>query len=196
LAFVAFPKAISLLPSFASLFGMLFFGSLVVAGLSSGISIIEAFTSGIMDKFHYSRGAIVSVLCTVGFGGSIIFATQGGLFWIDIVDHFINHYGLVVAGLLECVIIGWVYKTKRLREHIDHASSTKISGWWDYAIKLVIPAVLILLLVNSVIDEFSAPYEGYPVLSLILLGRDWLIICLFVAVLISMRSWKVTPGEP
>jgi len=196
LAFVAFPKAISLLPSFAGLFGMLFFGSLVVAGLSSGISIIEAFTSGIMDKFHYSRGAIVSVLCIVGFGGSIIFATQGGLFWIDIVDHFINHYGLVVAGLLECVIIGWVYKTKRLREHIDHASSTKISGWWDYAIKLVIPAVLILLLVNSVINEFSAPYEGYSVLPLILLGRDWLIICLFVAVLISMRSWKVTPEEP
>jgi NSS family neurotransmitter:Na+ symporter len=195
LAFIAFPKAISLLPSFARIFGMLFFGSLVVAGLSSAISIIEAFTCGIVDKFHYSRGTIVSILCIVGFVGSIIFTTQGGLFWVDIVDHFVNHYGLVLAGLLECVILGWVYKTRRLREHIDHASSTKISWWWDYAVKLVIPVVLIFLLVNSIIEELSAPYEGYPVLSLVLLGRDWLIVTLFFAILISMRSWKVVPEE-
>jgi NSS family neurotransmitter:Na+ symporter len=93
------------------------------------------------------------------------------------------------------VILGWVYKTRRLREHIDHASSTKISWWWDYAVKLVIPVVLIFLLVNSIIEELSAPYEGYPVLSLVLLGRDWLIVTLFFAILISMRSWKVVPEE-
>jgi NSS family neurotransmitter:Na+ symporter len=195
LAFIAFPKAISLLPSFARVFGMLFFGSLVVAGLSSAISIIEAFTCGIVDKFHYSRRTIVSILCIVGFVGSIVFATQGGLFWVDIVDHFVNHYGLVLAGLMECVILGWVYKTRRLRDHIGHASSTKISWWWDYAVKLVIPVVLIFLLVNSIIEEVSAPYEGYPALSLVLLGRDWLVVTLFFAILISMRSWKVAPEE-
>ncbi len=196
LAFVAFPKAISLLPSLARIFGMLFFASLVIAGLSSAISIIEAFTAGVVDKFHYSRGAVVSVLCTAGFAGSIIFTTQGGLFWIDIVDHFVNQYGLVLAGLFECIIVGWVYKSKKLRDHIDHASTTKISFWWDYAIKVVIPAVLVVLLVNSLIREFAAPYGDYPVLSLVLLGRDWLLATLFFAVLISMCAWKITPEEP
>jgi NSS family neurotransmitter:Na+ symporter len=195
LAFVVFPKAISLLPSFAGLFGLLFFGSLVIAGLSSAISIIEAFTSGIVDKFHYPRRMIVSVLSIVGFAGSIIFATQGGLFWVDIVDHFINHYGLVIAGLMECILLGWVYKTKKLRDHIDHASTTKISGWWDYAIRFVIPAVLIVLVINSILQEFSAPYGDYPVLSLILLGRDWLVVMLFGAILISMFRWKITPKD-
>ncbi len=196
LAFVAFPKAISLLPSLAGLFGMVFFASLVIAGLSSAISIIEAFTSGVIDKFHWPRTAVVSVLCIAGFAGSIIFTTQGGLFWLDIVDHFINRYGLVLAGLLECVLVGWVYKPKRLRDHIDHASTTKISWWWDYTVKVVIPAVLIVLLVNSLIQEFSAPYGGYPVLSLVLLGRDWLLITLFFAVLIAMCRWKIVPEEP
>ncbi len=195
LAFVAFPKAISMLPSLSGLFGAVFFASLVIAGLSSAISILEAFTSGVVDKFHYPRTAVVSVLCITGFAGSIIFTTQGGLFWIDIVDHFINQYGLVLAGLLECILIGWVYKTKRLRDHIDHASTTKISWCWDYVIKIVIPAVLIVLLVNSLIQEFAAPYEGYPVLSLILLGRDWLLITVFFAVLISMCRWKIAPEE-
>jgi NSS family neurotransmitter:Na+ symporter len=88
-----------------------------------------------------------------------------------------------------------VYKTKRLRHHIDHVSTTKIAGWWDYVVKLFIPTVLIVLLVNSVLEEFSSPHEGYPVLSLVLLGRDWLLVTLFLAVLISMRSWKVVPKE-
>jgi NSS family neurotransmitter:Na+ symporter len=196
LAFVAFPKAISLLPSLAGLFGAFFFGSLVIAGLSSSISILEAFTSGVVDKFHYPRNAVVSVLCIIGFAGSIIFTTQASLYWIDIVDHFINHYGLVLAGLFECVIIGWVYKTKRLRDHINHASTTKISWWWDYVIKAIIPAVLVMLLVNSLIQELAAPYEDYPVLSLIILGRDWLLATVFFGVLVSMCKWKITPQEP
>ncbi|MHC4130932.1 MAG: sodium-dependent transporter [Planctomycetota bacterium] len=195
LAFVAFPKAISMLPSFNKIFGILFFGSLVIAGLSSSISIIEAFTSGIVDKFHYSRKSIVSVLCITGFFGSIIFCTQGGLFWIDIVDHFINHYGLVLAGVFECIIIGWIYKAAKLREHIDHASSIKISSWWDYIIKAFIPVVLIALIINSLINELSAPYEGYPPLSLVVIGRDWLIITLFFALIVAFKSWKIEPSE-
>jgi NSS family neurotransmitter:Na+ symporter len=82
-----------------------------------------------------------------------------------------------------------------LRDHIGHASSTKISRWWDYAVKFVIPAVLIFLLSNSIIEELSRPYGGYPALSLVLLGRDWLVVTLFFAILISMRSWKVAPEE-
>jgi len=195
LAFVTFPKAISMLPSFNKIFGILFFGSLVIAGLSSSISIIEAFTSGVIDKFHYSRKTIVSILCIAGFFGSLIFSTQGGLFWIDIVDHFINHYGLVLAGVFECIIIGWIYKTAKLREHIDHASSVKVASWWDYSIKAVIPAILIALIVNSLVQEFSTPYENYPPLSLVVIGRDWLLITLFFALIIAFKSWKVEPSE-
>ena len=101
-----------------------------------------------------------------------------------------------MAGLLECVIVGWVYKPRRLRDHIDHASTTKISWWWDYTVKVVIPAVLIVLIINSLIQEFSAPYSGYPVLALVLLGRDWLLMTLFFAVLIAMCKWKIVPEEP
>ena len=121
LAFVAYPKAISMLPAFQRIFGLIFFGILVIAGLSSAISILEAFTCAVIDKFHYSRKVVVSVLSVIGFAGGIIFTTQAGLYWIDIVDHFLTHYGLVVGAIFECVIIGWVYKSRRLREHINHA---------------------------------------------------------------------------
>lgn len=54
LAFVTLPAAINLLP-IPYILGPLFFLALVVAGLSSHISIIEAVTSALMDKLSWSR---------------------------------------------------------------------------------------------------------------------------------------------
>lgn len=195
LAFVAFPKAISLLPAFSRMFGILFFGSLVIAGLSSSISIIEAFTSGIVDKFHYPRKTVVSILCITGFLGSIIFVTQGGLFWLDIADHFLTQYGLIIGAILECILLGWIYKATRLREHINHTSTFGLAALWSKQVKVVIPIVLVIILINSLIKEFSAPYENYPVLSLIVIGRDWLIFTLFLALIVSARAWKIEPSQ-
>jgi len=195
LAFVTFPKAISLLPAFKEVFGVLFFGCLVIAGLSSSISIIEAFTSGIVDKFHYRRKTVVSIICVAGFLGSIIFATQGGIFWLDIVDHFLNQYGLVLAGIIECIILGWVYKAGKLRAHINHYSSWNIGRWWNICVKAVIPLSLLLIFISSLATEFSRPYEGYPLLAVILIGRDWLMYTLFFAVLVASHPWKIEPKE-
>ncbi|WP_455221223.1 sodium-dependent transporter [Kaarinaea lacus] len=104
LAFVAYPKAISLIPG-GNWFGAIFFLCLTVAGLSSAVSIMEAFTSAVVDKFGFARQPLVTATAIAGFFGSIIFTTQAGLLWLDIVDHFITHYGLITVGILECIVI-------------------------------------------------------------------------------------------
>lgn len=195
LAFVVFPKAIELLPAFPKLFGTLFFGSLVIAGLSSSISVIEAFTSGIVDKFHYRRKTVVSVLCVSGFIGGIIFTTQGGIHWLDIVDHFLTQYGLVLAAIFECIIIGWVYKAKKLTQHINHYSSWAVGRWWKFCIKVVTPVVLLAIFISSLVEEISAAYGGYSRLAIVLIGRDWLIYTFFLAVLVASHPWKIEPRE-
>ena len=190
LAFVTYPQAISLMPAFANLFGVVFFGALVIAGLSSAVSLVEAFSSAIIDKFHYSRGSVVSVVCITGFVGSIIFTAKSGLYWIDIVDHFITHYGLVAIGILECFIIGWVFKASKLREHIDRTTGKTLTAFWDVCIKVITPLVLIMLLINDLRTEISTPYEGYSWMAILMIGRDWLVIALIVALFIAMRPWK------
>ena len=109
-----------------NLFGLIFFVTLVIAGLSSGISIIEAMSSSLIDKFNLARGRTVSALCLSGFLGSNLFTTQGGLYLLDIVDHFLNQYGLVLAGMLECLIVGWVMRARVLRHHINAISKWKV----------------------------------------------------------------------
>ncbi|MFH1202159.1 MAG: sodium-dependent transporter [Candidatus Omnitrophota bacterium] len=192
LAFVAYPKAISLLPGLAQLFGVLFFATLLVAGLSSAVSILEAFSCAVTDKFHYSRRAVVTFVSIVGFLGGVVFATGGGLFWLDIVDHFLTHYGLVLVGILECILVGWIFKAARLREHINHiGSGFPIGGWWDFSVKFLTPILLIVILLNDLMRELTSSYGGYPWLANILIGRDWLFVTLFAAIIIAGRSWKI-----
>lgn len=195
LAFVAYPQAISLMPAFSKLFGVLFFTSLVIAGLSSAVSLVEAFSCAVIDKFHYPRKSVVTAVCVTGFLGSIVFTAKSGLYWVDIVDHFITHYGLVIIGLIECILIGWIFKAGKLREHINHAGEMKLNAGWDICVRFITPVVLIALLVNDFMGEISAPYEGYSWIAILLIGRDWLLAALIVSLFIAMRPWKKDLSE-
>lgn len=190
LAFVTYPQAISLMPAFSKLFGVVFFASLVIAGLSSAISLVEAFSAAVIDKFHYPRKIVVSVVCITGFFGSMVFTAEGGLHWVDILDHFVTHYGLVVIGILECILIGWVFKANRLREHINNAGEYPLPKFWDFCIRFVIPIILIVLLINSLYKDILNPYGGYPWVAVIMIGRDWLVVALIAALFLAMKPWR------
>jgi len=189
LAFVAYPKALSLMPG-GSLFGAIFFLCLVVAGISSSISIIEAFVSAYVDKFSTNRGKVVTVISVLGALGSIVFTTQGGLFWLDIVDHFLTNYGLLVVGIFESILVGWLFKTDVLRQHINRYSSLKIGRWWNGLIRLFVPTALGVLLAGAIYKEVQSPYEGYSWGAIILLGVDWILFTVIIAVVFALRPWK------
>jgi len=204
LAFVAYPKAISLLPCGRG-FGFLFFLLLILAGVSSSISIIEAFTSATLDKFRLPRKKIITVICVVGFFGSLIFATDVGLVWLDIVDHFLNQYGLITVGIIEALVVGWLYRTDLLKAHI--VANLGLSGTrhkifdyvilqlWMYCIRFVTPVALGIAIVHSLIREFTTPYSGYPISGIIILGVGWLLVTHIFAFGLSGLPWRQQPSE-
>ncbi len=200
LAFVTYPQAISELPVFNRLFGVLFFLCLTIAGISSAISIVEALSCSITDKFAVARGKVVSILCATGFLGSIVFVCHSGLLWLDIVDRFINHYGLVLAGFLECVFIGWILKARNVRKHVNAVSGWNLSRIWDYFIKFVSPAILgtiyVLDVVNIVKEGYPTPPDAsYPTSWLILIGLNALLLALVVAVVFTIYPWRHKPEQ-
>ncbi len=193
LAFVVYPEAINNLPIFRSIFGICFFSVLFLAGISSGISLIEAFSCALRDKFNWDRKKVVSIVCLLGFLGSIVFTTQAGLYLIDIVDHFITHYALILGGIIECFLVGWLLKAKILRKHVNSAmrpSKFTVKPWWDVCVRYITPLVLLIIMVQSLIQELKTPYEGYSIESIILFGVDWLILVLIVSVLFTFYPWK------
>jgi len=189
LAFVVYPEAINNLPMLNSLFGFIFFFALVIAGFSSAISLIEGMTAAIIDKFDVERKIVVPVLCISGFLGSILFCMEGGLYWLDIVDHFINQYGLMLAGLIEAIIIGWIVKASVLRNQVNSVKGVHLSGVWDKLVKFFIPAVLVFILYYAVASEVAAPYGNYPRASLNWIGLGWVLGTLVLSVILSIIPW-------
>jgi NSS family neurotransmitter:Na+ symporter len=198
LAFVAYPKAVSLMPG-GNIFGAIFFLCLFVAGISSSISILEAFTSAIVDKFGYARRSVVSITSVIGFLGSIVFTTNAGLFWLDIVDHFLTHYGLVMVGVFECIVVAWIFRLDVLREHVNRISSIRLGLGWHLLVRFFVPGVLGLILVLDLLNEFRAPYEGYTWSAIVGIGVEWVLLTLVAAFWLASKPWKTgireTPGR-
>ncbi len=190
LAFIAFPKAINLLPGYSGIFGFLFFLCFVLAGLSSTMSLIEAFSSSIIDKFKMSRTKAITLVCGCGFLISTVYATGMGLVILDVVDHFINNFGLVVVGVLECIIVGYFFNVAELKDHINQVSDFNIAGWWDIAIKFVTPIVLGYTIIMNFFNDVISIYGGYSADAVGMLGWGTIVSTLIVAVLFKNQSWN------
>ena len=187
LAFITIPKAISLLPG-ASFFGFLFFLALVFAGLSSMISITEACCSGLMDKFGWSRKPTTSLFCIIGFMFSLVFMTQGGLLVLDIVDHFINNFGIVFAGLVEVILLSWFFKLDSIREHANSLSDFQIGTWWNFCLKVITPIVLGYMAIANLVGDIRTAYGGYQGSALIIFG--WVVVIVIVVLSFVMQSGR------
>ena len=190
LAFVVFPQIISEFPALNEFFGVLFFGSLVLAGLSSLISIVETFVAGVQDKFKVSR--TTSVLVGGGLSAviSLIFATQGGLFFLDVADYFINSFGVALAGLVEVVAIVWFAKElKNLQNHANELSDIKIGAWWRISLGVITPAVLGYMMFDNLRTNLTGDYEGYPREFLFNWGWTVAIGAILIGVLFATKKW-------
>src|SRR5699024_453833 len=149
LAFAVFPAIINEFPAFNELFGVLFFVSLVLAGLTSLISICETFISGLQDKFGITRGK--AVLFGGGLAGlvSLIYATQGGMYFLDAADYFINQFGVAALGLVEVVLVAWILrKIGVFKKHANEISDIRLGSWWVISIGLITPIVLGYMMID------------------------------------------------
>ncbi|MCK4259941.1 MAG: sodium-dependent transporter [Halanaerobiales bacterium] len=188
LAFIAFPKAINMLPAFQTVFGFIFFLALVIAGLSSSISLVEAVTANLMDKFNMQRNKAVLITCIVGFVGSAMYTTGAGLYFLDVVDYFAMRYGGAIVGIVECIIVAWILKASVMREWMNPISDFAVGKWWDVLVKYLIPSTLGFLVLKVTIEEIAQPYGGYPMSAIIIFG--WLAAVLYVVGGIAIAKMK------
>ena len=189
LAFIVFPQVISALPGFNALFGVLFFGALFFAGITSMVSILECVVAAIREKFDMSRKAAVNWICGLAALVSMLYVTRGGLFYLDTVDHFINAYRLVVAGLAEVVLVVWIAKQlTEQRDHLNAVSFVKMGPWWTISLNFITPILLTFMIVYSFWQELKDNYEGYPGSGLLVIGVGGVVLTLLVALALSLNS--------
>lgn len=155
LAFVAFPYALAQLP-YSAWFSFIFFFALVTLGVDSAFSMTEAIVASIVDKTGWRRSIVLPVLTVIGFSLGLLYVTEGGFNWLGTIDGFVNGtWGITFLGLLECIVVGWLWRVGILRRHANSRSDWKVGKWWDYLIRMVIPVVLGALFFWQLFDDMG-----------------------------------------
>ncbi|GAA1465361.1 sodium-dependent transporter [Nocardiopsis exhalans] len=192
LAFVAFPQIISTLPLGGALFGVLFFGCLVIAGLSSLISIVQVIVSAVQDRTGLGR--VQTVLLVGGataLASVLLFPTPQGLYFLDTFDHFINQYGIALAGLVMVLVFGWLLRRLPLFEkHANAISSIRLDWWWKIALGGITPVLLGFMMWDSLRAELTSQYEGYPEGFLLVAGWGVAIGAIVFGIAVACVPWK------
>jgi NSS family neurotransmitter:Na+ symporter len=158
LAFITYPTAISLFPVATAIFGILFYLALLTFGVDSAFSMIEPMATGIQSKWKMTKGKATAIICFIGFFTSLLFTTGSGLYWLDIVDYFVSNFGLVLVGLVECLVLAWGFRVAFFREHANKTSDILIGRWWDVLIKYIVPGILTILLLAAVYENVLRPH--------------------------------------
>ncbi|QDQ97808.1 sodium-dependent transporter [Tomitella fengzijianii] len=196
LAFVAFPTIISTMWG-GSVFGLLFFISLIFAGITSLVSIIEVIISAVRDKTGMRR---VPATILVGAAATIVsmvfFPTRSGVSVLDTVDHFANEFGIVGAALTSVVVVTWLLrKLPQQRDHLNGVSSFKLGWIWMACVGVITPIVLAYMLIDQIIDTVQNGYGDYG--GGLVAGFGWAlqIALIVIAVAVGFTRWHKSADQ-
>ena len=189
LAFFAFPTIINQAP-LGQLLGVLFFGSLVFAGLTSFISVLEVIIAAVQDKLRLRRAhATFLVGLPMMVASTLLFGTAAGLPMLDTMDNFVNMFGIVAVAFFSLLSIIVTGRLKELGEHLNETGSFKVGTIWKACI-VVTTGVLAFMLYKEATKVLANGYEGYPEWFVNTFGWGMAIGLVIISFLLSRLPWK------
>jgi len=190
LVFMVFPAGFNLMGGFGAWFGAFFFICLLIAGLTSFISLLEAFSQPFVEKFNMDRKKMFAITCGVGFVASLLYATGAGLHLLGIVN-FVLDYFLTIGGFLQVICCIWIFKkAPEFKAFANEHSYVKLGNWWDLFIKYVFPVVIIIITgtgIHSFVTEGAAAFSSEV---LFFVHGGTIAIIVGFSVIFSIIKWK------
>ena len=164
LVFVALPKVFESLGKFGEFLGLIFFVMLLFAALTSAVSLLEAITSSMMDKFKWSRKKSTVIMAAAAGVVSLIVCLGYNVFYfdlklpngsigqiLDILDYGSNNILMPIVGILTCILIGWVAKPQTTIEEITlNGEKFGRKTLYIVMIKFVAPILLFVILLTGI----------------------------------------------
>jgi NSS family neurotransmitter:Na+ symporter len=111
LAFIAYPAAIETMPA-ANFWALLLSITLFTLGVDSAFAMVEGTVTVICDSpigKKQSKFVIALVTCLVGAVFSTVFCFNWGFTFFDVIDHYLNVYLVLIMGILQSVVAGWIH---------------------------------------------------------------------------------------
>ncbi|MEC3882995.1 sodium-dependent transporter [Halobacillus litoralis] len=158
LVFITLPSIFEQMP-FGGIIGLVFFFALILASLSSSVSILEVPTAYFMRAFGWTRFAtsvlVGSIMFVLGIGVSLGFGLWSGvtpigdLNILDSMDYIASNILLPLGGLSMALLVGWYFKKSEALEATDMKNGL-LGNLWFTIIKFIAPIMIIVIFLNQI----------------------------------------------
>ncbi|MBQ1518194.1 MAG: sodium-dependent transporter [Clostridia bacterium] len=163
LMFIALPKVFSEMGFIGNIIGAVFFFMVLLAALTSAMSVLEAVVASLIDAFGWSRKKATIIESVLALVIGIIICLGYNLLYfelklpngstaqiLDIMDYLSNNIFMPLVAISTCVLIGWIIKPKTI---IDEATKNGEKfgrkSLYIAMVKFVAPVLLFVLLLGS-----------------------------------------------
>lgn len=161
LTFITVPAVFNAMGSGGAFFGILFFILLVIAALTSAISLLEVVTAYVVDERKWDRkkaalivGFVIFLLgipSSLGQGVWSHIRLIRGMDFLDSFDFIASNVLLPLGGMLIAIYAGWVWGTDKMHEEGNlGAKSVKLGGFFDILVKVISPICIFIIFLNSI----------------------------------------------
>ena len=157
LAFITLPQIFLAMP-YGRIAGIMFFGLLTAAALTSMMSLLEVPVASVLHRSRLGRrrAAILTgcVAFVLGIPSALSFGLLSGVritgsSVFDFVNHGVSNYLLPLGGILVCVYAGWVLSRTEIMS-ASGLSGTAAGVTWYWLLRLVAPVMILLVVLDTV----------------------------------------------
>jgi NSS family neurotransmitter:Na+ symporter len=163
LGFVAMPLVFNKLPGgtiITAAAGIMWFGLLFFAGITSSVSMATPTTSFLEENFGFTRKkagfTVAGVAVALGLL-HILFYTGGFLSeW----DYWAGTFGLVVLAMMETILFVWVFGPDNMWRELHDGAAWQIPRFYKFVMTYVTPLFLLVMM------GWWSVTEAYPTLMM------------------------------
>uniref|UniRef100_A0A673HMZ1 Transporter n=1 Tax=Sinocyclocheilus rhinocerous TaxID=307959 RepID=A0A673HMZ1_9TELE len=197
LAFIAYPKAVSMMP-LPTFWAILFFIMLLLLGLDSQFVEVEGQITSLVDLYPsflrkgYRREIFIAIVCFVSYLLGLTMVTEGGMYVFQLFDYYAaSGVCLLWVAFFECIAVAWVYGADDFYDAIEEMIGYRPNPWMKWSWTVITPFLCVGCFVFSLVKymplRYNKVYE-YPDWSI---GVGWTLaltsmICIPMVVVIKI----------
>ena len=184
LIFIVLPEVFAVMGPIGRILAPLLMLSILFAGFTSSLALFEPLLSSVCEKFGWSRRKGVSILVIVACCGSLLFSTGISSYLVEIVDEFVNEFGILILIAIQAIIFTWYYDVDEVIPVLNENSKIKVGKKWKFILRYILPITLFALWIIGIIDMIQE------------LNVFRLIIYLIITLLVLVLSYILTKLKP
>lgn len=142
-------------------FAFIFFIAVLLAAISSAISLLEVSVSFLVDTFHVQRKKALIWFSVIAFlvsciaslsNGALSGVSIWGLNIFDALGFFAETLLLPLASLAVCIFVGWVWKPQNALLEITNEGTIpfKLGKVWGFLIQYLLPIAIAYIFISGV----------------------------------------------